>query len=220
VYRYVHQQGLSVSQRQVRQAMEQSGWSTLRQELLRRYDLVGHTFRSRDEWLVQDLLRQIQGLQACLETGQRPSAEEQLALADLQTFIQEVGIQSRPPLKAVPWLLRLEQVLFGEWEMVEDGTIRCPDCGSTQVGRKSRKPRLKKFYDADGQLLEIAVYRYYCHNFHPPAPRTGTLLSPSSRGPPVGLPSLRLELQHLSPGGPGLAGRGDDRLSLGQRLGL
>jgi len=164
VYRYGRQQGLAVSQRQVRQAMEQSGWSTLRQELLRRYNLVGHTFRSRDEWLVQDLLRQIQGLQACLETGQRPSAEEQLALADLQTFIQEVGIESRPPLKAVPWLLRLEQVLFGEWEMVEDGTIRCPDCGSTQVGRKSRKPRLKKFYDADGQLLEIAVYRYYCHN--------------------------------------------------------
>jgi transposase-like protein len=32
------------------------------------------------------------------------------------------------------------------------------------VGRKSRKPRLKKFYDAQGKLQELAVYRYYCRN--------------------------------------------------------
>jgi Transposase IS66 family len=164
VYRYVRQQGLAVSQRQVRQAMAQSGWSTLRHELLQRYDLAGHLFRFRDEWLVQDLLCQLQRLQACLETGQHPSAEEQLTLADLQTFIQEVGIESHPPLKAVPWLLRLERVLWGEWEMVEDGTIRCPNCGSAHVGRKSRQPRPKKFYDAQGKLQEMAVYRYYCHN--------------------------------------------------------
>jgi transposase-like protein len=164
VYRYVRQQGLAVSQRQVRQAMEQSGWSTLRQELLRRYDWTAQTFHVREAWLVQDLLRQIQGLQECLETGRQPPAEEQIALADLQAFVQEVGVEPRPPLKAVPWLLRLERVLFGEWKMVEDGTIRCPDCGSTHVGRKSRQPRLKKFYDAQGKLQEMAVYRYYCHN--------------------------------------------------------
>jgi DNA-directed RNA polymerase subunit RPC12/RpoP len=164
VYRYLHQQGLSVSQRQVRQAMEQSGWSTLRRELLRRYNLTGQTFRLQDEWLVQDLLRQIQRLQAGLDTGQQPATEEQLALADLQTLVQEAGVKPRPPANAAPWLLRIERVLFGQWEMVEDGTIRCPNCGSTDVGRKSRIPRPKKFYDAQGQLQEIAVYRYYCHN--------------------------------------------------------
>ena len=30
--------------------------------------------------------------------------------------------------------------------------------------RKSRKGRMKKFYDAQGNLQEVAVYRYYCRN--------------------------------------------------------
>jgi len=168
VYRYLHQQGLSISQRQVRQAMEQSGWSTLRRELLRRYHLTEQTVRLQDEWLVQDLLDQIRRLQTCLETGQSPSAEEQLALVDVQTLAQEAGVGPHPPAasRAVPWLLRIERVLFGEWERVEEDTICCPHCGSTDVGRKSRTPRPKKFYDAQGQLQEIAVYRYYCHNRH------------------------------------------------------
>lgn len=166
VYRYLHQQGLSVSQRQVRQAMEQSGWSTLRRELLRRYHLTEQTFRLQDEWLVQELLRQIQRLQAGLDSGQPPATEEQLALADLQTLVQEAGVQPRPPaaMRATPWLLRIERGLFGQWEMVKDDTIRCPSCGSTDVGRKSRTPRPKKFYDAQGQVQETPVYRYYCHN--------------------------------------------------------
>ena len=186
VYRYVRQQGLAVSQRQVRQAIEQSGWSTLRHELLQRYDLAAHTFRLRDEWLVQDLLRQIQRLQECLETGRQLPAAEQIGLADLQALVQEVGVESHPPLKAVPWLLRLERVLLGEWEMVEDGTIRCPDCGSTHVGRKSRKPRLKKFYDAQGKLQGMAVYRYTATI----EPASG-VLSPTC--PPGWRPTLAIE---------------------------
>jgi hypothetical protein len=48
VYEHLHAQGLGVSARQVRQAMEQSGWTTLRQELTRRYhwtpDSLPYTF--------------------------------------------------------------------------------------------------------------------------------------------------------------------------------
>ena len=69
-----------------------------------------------------------------------------------------------PPVKAVPWLLRVQRVVFGQWQMVEDDTIRCPECHSTHIGRKSRKSRLKKFYDAEGNLQEVPVYRYYCRN--------------------------------------------------------
>ena len=32
------------------------------------------------------------------------------------------------------------------------------------MSRKSRKGRIKKFIDADGQVHEIEVYRYYCRN--------------------------------------------------------
>jgi len=58
----------------------------------------------------------------------------------------------------------VERVVFGHWEEVTDGTVRCIYCGSTHVVRKSRKPRLKKYYDAEGNLQTIEVYRYYCRN--------------------------------------------------------
>ncbi|MFN2166465.1 MAG: hypothetical protein ACK2U9_09400, partial [Anaerolineae bacterium] len=177
VYRYVHRQGLAVSHRQVRQAIEQSGWSTLRQVLLQRYDLASHAVRLRDKGLVQDLLGQIQGLQERLETGSPLPTETRISIADLQTLVQEAGVGPRPPVKAAPWLLRLETVLFGAWETVTDDAIRCPTCGSTHVGRKSRQPRLKKFYDAQGEVQEIAVYRYYCYNLDCPQ-RSFTHLPP------------------------------------------
>ncbi len=164
VYHYLQSQGVQVSQRQVRQAVEQSGWSTLRQALLRRYHWTGETFQLREEWLVQELLRQVQMLQECLEKGQQAPEEEQIVLADVKAVLGEVGIKPAPPLKAVPWLLRVEQVLFGHWQAVEEDTIRCPTCNSTHIVRKSRKGRMKKFYDAQGNLQEVAVYRYYCRN--------------------------------------------------------
>jgi hypothetical protein len=44
------------------------------------------------------------------------------------------------------------------------GTVCCPRCASTHIGRKSRQGRQKQFYDAQGQLREVTVYRYYCRN--------------------------------------------------------
>jgi hypothetical protein len=58
----------------------------------------------------------------------------------------------------------VEQVVCGRWEWVTEGQVRCPACGSTQVGRKSSTPRLKQYYDERRQLCEVAVYRYYCRN--------------------------------------------------------
>jgi hypothetical protein len=162
VYGYLQDQGVRISYRQLRQAMEQSGWSTLRQELRRRYHWTPKTFHLQEEWLVQELLRQVHLLHECLEKGQPLPAEEQVALADLQTLLQEVGIEPEPPPQAVPWMLRVKRVLFGEWQAVEEDTIRCPGCGTTHIVRKSRKPRLKKFYDAQGKLQEVPVYRYRC----------------------------------------------------------
>jgi transposase-like protein/DNA-directed RNA polymerase subunit RPC12/RpoP len=164
VYQHLQGQKVLVSRRQVRQAMEQSGWSILRQELKRRYHWTRETFHMREEWLVQELLRQVQWLQECLEKGQQAPEEEQVALADVQTVLREAGVEPAPPMKALPWLLRVERVLFGNWQAVKEDTIRCPTCNSTQIVRKSRQPRMKRFYDAQGELQEVAVYRYYCRN--------------------------------------------------------
>ena len=163
VYGHLREQGLGVSRRQVRQAMEQSGWSTLRQELIRRYHWTAESFELREEWLVRELLQQVRSLQDCVEKGQPPAQEERLTLHDVQTLLREAGVEAAPPLKALPWLLRIQQVVLGDWQEEVD-TIRCPACGSTRIVRKSRKGRQKKYYDAQGQLQEVTVYRYYCRN--------------------------------------------------------
>jgi transposase-like protein len=163
VYNHLQAQGVRVSKRQVRQAMEQSGWMTLRQALVRRYHWAPEQFHIRDKWLTQELLRQVDQLQESLKTGQSPTQEEQWALDDIQTWLQESGVAVAPSLKTLPWLLRIEQVVWGDWQEEVD-TIRCPLCGGTQIVRKSRKGRQKKYYDAQGQLQEVTVYRYYCRN--------------------------------------------------------
>ena len=163
VYAHLQEQGLRVSARQVRQAMEQSGWSILRRELARRYHWTAEEFGPQAKWLIQELLRQVQQLQACLEKGQSPAQEAQWELDDIQTWLREASVEAAPPLKALPWLLRMQQVVWGDWQEETD-TIRCPVCGSTHIVRKSRKGRQKKYYDAQGQLQAVTVYRYYCRN--------------------------------------------------------
>jgi len=164
VYRYLQSQSLAVSQSQVRQAAQESGWSLLRQELQRHYHLTAESIRFKDEDLVGQLLAQIKALLSKLEAGEGMTPEERLDLADLQTFCAEGGIVPSPPLKALPWLMRVERVVFGYWEAVTDETVRCPYCGSTHVVRKSKQPRLKWYYDEQGQLQSAEVYRYYCRN--------------------------------------------------------
>ena len=164
VHQHLREQGLQVSKRQVRKAAEQSGWSQLRQALVKRYHVTAEGICPRDNWLVEQLLAQNQTLLAKLETGEGLTPEEKVAVADLQALAAEAGVMAQPPLKALPWLMRVERVVFGHWEEVTDGTVRCIYCGSTHVVRKSRKPRLKKYYDAEGNLQTVEVYRYYCRN--------------------------------------------------------
>jgi len=164
VYHYLREDGVTVSQRQVRQAAEQSGWSQLRQALVQRYHLTAESIRPRDNWLVEQLLAQVESLLATLEAEEKLTSEEQVAVTDLRTLAAEAGMVARPPLKALPWMMRVERVVFGQWEMVTDGTVRCTYCGSMHVARKSNQPRLKKYYDSEGNLQTVEVYRYYCRN--------------------------------------------------------
>jgi transposase-like protein len=164
VYQYLREQGVAVTERQVRQAAEQSGWSQLRRELVKRYHLTAESIRPRDDWLVEELLALSETLLTKVEAGEGLTPEERVAVADLRVLAGETGIVAPPPLKALPWLMRVERVVFGHWEEVTNGTVSCIYCGSVQVSRKSRKPRLKKYYDAEGNLQTMEVYRYYCHN--------------------------------------------------------
>lgn len=164
VYHYLCEQGLAVTTAQVEQAMRQSGWRHLQQTLAERYDLHGAPLTLREGWLIGQLLAQIRALLGCLEAGQALPREVRTTLADLTTLASTVGVPEPPPIKALPWLLRVEQVLLGDWQAVTDGQVRCPACGSAQVGRKSAQPRRKKYYNAQHEVCEVAVYRYYCRN--------------------------------------------------------
>jgi hypothetical protein len=163
VYDYLRQQARPITFQQVRQAVQESGWGQLRQSLQRRYQVTAESFRPRDGWLVSQLLSQVEMLLARLEAGEGLTAEEQLSLSEVKT-LAAAGVPAAPPVKALPWLLRVEQVLFGQWQTVTDERVRCTYCGSTQVARKSNQPRLKKYYDAQGQVQTVEVYRYYCRN--------------------------------------------------------
>ena len=164
VYGYLRQHGVQVTEPQVRQAMEQSGWSRFRQAWVKRYGPIADSLRPRDTRLVADLLSLVQELLHKVEAGEPLTCEEKLDIAQLETLAAEVGTDSPPPLKALPWLLSIERLVFGHWVEVSDGTVRCIYCGSTHVSRKSKKPRLKRYYDAERKVHTVEVFRYYCHN--------------------------------------------------------
>jgi len=164
VHQYLKQQKRPITARQVRQTFQESGWGQLRAKLKRQYHLTATRFQPRDGWLVGQLLSQIETLLARLEAGAGLTPQEQVSLTEVKTLAAEAGLTVPPPVKALPWLLRVEQVLFGQWQAVTDDQVRCSYCGSTQVVRKSNQPRLKRYYDAQGQLQTVEVYRYYCRN--------------------------------------------------------
>jgi hypothetical protein len=156
--------GVNVTESQVRQAAHESEWQIVRQVLARLCVQEGEQVRLRDGWLVNDLLAQLQLVLGKLEAGQGLTVEEQVDVAVVQAVSAAAGCCAPPPVKAVPWLLRLEQLLYGPWELVTDGSVHCSYCGSGDVRRKSRQPRLKRYSDAAGELQTVAVYRYYCCN--------------------------------------------------------
>lgn len=164
VHTHLRQQGQAITHQQVRQVFEESGWGQLRSKLKGQYHLTATHFRPRAGWLVAQLLGQVETLLARLEAGAGLTPQEQISLTEVQTLAAEAGVTAPPPLKALPWLLRVEQVLFGQWQAVTDDQVRCTYCGSTHIVRKSNQPRLKRYYDAQGQLQTVEVYRYYCRN--------------------------------------------------------
>jgi len=171
VQQHLRAQGVAVSLRQVEQAFIQSGWSHLRQTLFERYDLSGTAVQLREAWLVGQLLAQVQALLERLEGGLGLTPEQHMAVADLQQLAAAAKVVATPPVPAEPWLLRVEQVLLGPWQVVGDpqaasgcDQVHCPACGSREVKRKGHKPRLKKYYDAAHQVQQVAVYRYFCCN--------------------------------------------------------
>lgn len=168
VWEHLRQQGSPITLNQVKQTGRESGWTALRQALQEVYDISAESFRPRDEWLVRQLLAQVQELVTQMEAlGGLPGEQqhpEGTRLTDLEALCDELELRPAEPRRPLPWVLQLEHMLFGHWSWVEDGSVQCLYCGTGDVSRKSRKPRRKRYVDAQGQLQTVEVYRYYCHN--------------------------------------------------------
>jgi transposase-like protein len=164
LWKHLKAQGEEIALSDVRQVAQESGWSVLRESLRRVYAVSEQSFRPRDEWLVRQLLAQVQGLVEQLEQMGGLTPEQRVTWADLQALSAEVGLGPAPARAPLPWMLQLEHILFGHWETVADDTVRCLYCGTTNVSRKSKKPRLKRYIDEQRKERTVEVYRYYCHN--------------------------------------------------------
>jgi hypothetical protein len=164
MYAHLRAQGSDITRAQVKQIGQESGWTRLRHKLRQVYDISAEAFRPRDEWLVEQLLAQVQQLVQQLDELGGLTAEQQVALTDLQTLGDELALRPAPTRRPLPWVMQVEHWLLGRWEPVEDETVRCIYCGTTDVARKSRQPRQKRYVDEQGQERTVAVYRYYCHN--------------------------------------------------------
>jgi transposase-like protein len=164
VHAFLVEHGVAVTESQVEQAAHDSGWQIVRPILARLCVQETEHLRLREGWLIGELLAQNERLLTRLESGQGLTPEERLEVAALQAASSDAGVTARPSIPAKPWLRRVEWLLFGPWEALEDDSIRCIYCGSTQVGRKSNQPRVKHFLNEHGQKQTVAVYRYYCHN--------------------------------------------------------
>jgi hypothetical protein len=133
--------------------------------LRERFQLSAETLRPKDDWLVTQLFELIDQLQVRLARGERPVPEERSRLADLLALRTELGLGTGQELETpLPWAYHMQHILCGNWEAVDDGTLRCPHCGGSQVRRKSRTPRAKRYIDAQGQQQTVDVFRYYCQN--------------------------------------------------------
>ena len=162
------QQGVAVAERLVEEAGRQSGLMTIRTCLKEQFIQGPDGLRPRDDYVTTQLFKRVDQLHAQLNQGQPAPCEATVDVAALRQLAGVVVGYNAEPQKTLekpwPWLLQVEHWLFKEWTWVEDGSVRCPHCGSEHVAVKSKTPRLKAYLDAHGQRQTLEVYRYYCKN--------------------------------------------------------
>jgi hypothetical protein len=151
-----------ISVERIHQAAQESGFAQVR-HLLRQvlvFSAAGPQWR--DNVLVERLFELNEALLSQLQAGEGLTPQLQLEGEALQ---RAVGAPITPLRKTLPFAYRLQQVLFGQWQEIDDDAVRCPHCGSGLVARKENTPRCKKYCDpATGEWRQAEGYRYYCLN--------------------------------------------------------
>jgi transposase-like protein len=163
VWECLAQQGVAVAERLVEEAGRQSGLMQIRMHLKEQFIHGPEGLRPRDGYVTEQLFKLVDQLQAQVSAGQAAPCEGIVDVTALRQ-IRGVAEPAKTLEKPWPWLFQVEHWLFGEWDLVEQGRVCCPHCGSEHIGVKSKTPRRKTYLDERGQRQTIEVYRYYCKN--------------------------------------------------------
>ncbi|MGB0385204.1 MAG: hypothetical protein ACPGWR_10305 [Ardenticatenaceae bacterium] len=161
VYEHLHQQGIKVTQSQIREAALTSGWRHLRQTLNRFFVVSEENIRPRDEALVKQLLNQVQVLLEKLKNSDQLTSQEELDITYLQSASNELGIVTEPK-NVTFWGQKIKNVLL------QDSTCEkascCPHCGSNKVRPKGTKGYQKRYLDENGEWQSREVFPKFCDN--------------------------------------------------------
>ncbi len=151
-----------ISEGNIYRVAQESGFAQIRHRLHQLFHFRTDGPQWREGGVVRRLFELNESLLARLEAIEGLPPQLTLEVASLK---QALGAPVTPLKKPLPYAYRLQQFLFGQWQDLEEGQIRCPHCGSDLVACKERQPRSKKYHDPQtGDWQEAIGYRYYCRN--------------------------------------------------------
>ena len=146
----------------IHQAALESGFAEVRRLLRQVLVLSADGPQWQDNVLLERLLELNEALMSQLQAREGLTPQLQL---EAEALKEAIGAPITPLKKTLPFAYRLQQILFGQWEEIDDESVRCPHCGSGLVARKENTPRSKKYRDSEtGQWRQVEGYRHYCLN--------------------------------------------------------
>ena len=146
----------------IHEVARESGFAEVRHLLRQVLVFTADGPQWRDNVLVERLFELNEALISQLQAGEGLTPQLQLEAEALKAA---VGAPITPLKKKLPFAYQLQQVLFGQWEEVNDNSVRCPHCGSGLVARKENTPRSKKYRDpGTREWCQVEGYRHYCLN--------------------------------------------------------
>jgi len=149
-----------ISTERIHEAAQESGFAEVRRLLRQVLVFNADGPQWRDNVLVDRLFELNAALISQLQAREGLTPQLQL---EAEALKEAVGAPITPLRKTLPFAYRLQQVLFGQWEEIDDDAVRCPHCGSGLVARKENTPRSKKYRDPETrEWRQVEGYRHYC----------------------------------------------------------
>lgn len=151
-----------ISEPSIHRVAQETGFAEVRRLLRQMFKFTADGPQWRDDVLIERLFELNESLMALLQAGGELTPQLMLEVESLK---QALGAPITPLKKVLPYAYRLQRALFGQWEDIDDSSIRCPHCGSDLAARKENTPRRKKYRAPEtGEWREVEGYRYYCLN--------------------------------------------------------